>query len=135
MGTARRVASAVRDQVLRAGAVVSTGACICVRRFARFRLGTLVIGADTLGRGCVMGAIDRVMPRFSSSPFVANTLGTGRRLSATLDVKRLGLLRTACMVRRKSCCNWRILGSFSVAVNPLTALVQSEISAMTLSAL
>ena len=75
---ARRVAAAVRDRVFRAGAVMSTVACMAARRLERFCVGTLVIGADTLGRGCVVGSIDRVMRRFSSSPFVANTLGTGR---------------------------------------------------------
>ena len=54
---ARRVAVAVQDRVFRAGAVMSTGARIAVRRFDRFLVGTLVIGADTLGRGCVVGAI------------------------------------------------------------------------------
>ena len=58
---ARRVAAAVRDRVFRAGAVMSTAACTAARRLERFRVGTLVIGADTLGRGCVVGAIDRVM--------------------------------------------------------------------------
>ena len=60
--------------VFRAGAVMSTTARTAARRLERFRVGTLVIGADTLGRGCAVGAIDRVMRRFSSSPFVANTL-------------------------------------------------------------
>ena len=134
MGATRRVAAAVRDRVFRAGAIMSTGVCIDARRFARFRVGTLVIGADTLGRGCVTGAINRVMRRFSSSPFVANTLGTGRWLSSTSVVKRLGFSHAACVVRRTSCCNWRILGSFLVAVIPLTTLVQSAISVITLSA-
>ena len=131
---ARRVAAAVRDRVFRAGAVMSTAACMVARRLDRFCVGTLVIGADTLGIGCVVGAIDRVMRRFSLSPFVANTLGTGRWLPLTFVVKRSGLSRAACVVRRTSCWSCLILGSFSVAVMPLMALEQSEIAAMTLSA-
>jgi hypothetical protein len=131
---ARRVAAAVHDCLFRAGAVMSTAARIDARRLERFRVGTLVIGADTLGRGCVVGAINRVMHRFSSSPFVANTLGTGRWLPSTFVVKRSGLLCAACVVRRTSCWSCLILGSFSVAVMPLMALEQSEIAAMTLSA-
>ena len=130
----RRVAAAVQDRVFRAGAVMSTAARTAARRLERFRVGTLVIGADTLGRGCVARAIERVMRRFLSSPFVANTLGTGRWLSSTFVVKRLGLSRAAWVVRRTSCCSCRMLGSFSVAVIPLMALVQSEIAAITLSA-
>ena len=102
MGAVRRAAAAVRDRVFRAGAVLATGGRIEARRLARFRtaetkLGVwaLAIGVDTLGRVCVVGAIDLVMRRFSSSPFVANTLGTGRWLSTTSDVKRLGLSRAA----------------------------------------
>ena len=91
----RRVAATIRERVFRAGAVMSTAACTAARRLKRFRVGTLVIGADTLGRGCVVGAIDRVMRRFSSSPFIANTLGTGRWLLLTFVVKRLGLSRAA----------------------------------------
>jgi hypothetical protein len=109
---ARRVAVAVRDRVFRAGAVMSTGARTDAHRFDRFRVGRAVIGADTLGRGCVVGAIDRVIRRFSLLPFVANTLETGRWLSSTSVVKRLGLSRAAWVVRWTSCCNWRILGSF-----------------------
>ena len=63
---ARRVAAAVRDRVLRAGAVMSTCGLKAARRFDRFRVGAVVIGADTLGRCCVVGAIDRVIRRFSS---------------------------------------------------------------------
>ena len=96
----RRVAAAVRDRVFRAGAVMSTADCIAARRLERFRVGTLVICADTLGRGCIVGAIDCVMRRCSSSPFVANTLGTGRWLPSTFVVKRPGLSRAACVVRR-----------------------------------
>ena len=92
---ARRVAATVQDHVFRAGEVMSTDACIAERRLERFRVGTLVIGADTLGRGCVVGDIDHVMRRFSSSPFVANTLGTGRWLPSTFLVKRPGLSRAA----------------------------------------
>ena len=121
----RRVAAVVRNRVFRAGALMSTAACIDARRLERFRVGTLVIGADTIGRGCVIGAIDRVMRRFSSSPFFANTLGTGRWLSSTLVVKRPGLSRAACVVRRTSCWRCLILGSFSVAVMSLMALEQS----------
>ena len=95
IAAARRVAAAVRDRVFRAGAVMSTGACTTARRFERFRGGTGVIGTDTLGRGCVVGVIERVIRLFSSLLFVANTLGTGRWLSSTLVVKRLGLLRAA----------------------------------------
>ena len=90
---AKRVAAAVRDRVFRAGAVMSTDARTAARCLDRFCVGTLVIGVDTLGRGCVIRAIDRVRRRFSSSPFVANTLGTGRWLSSTFVVKRVGLLR------------------------------------------
>ena len=75
---ARRVAAAVQDRVFRAGAAMSTGAHIDARRFERFLAGTFAIGTDTLGRGCVVCAIDRVICIFSSSLFVANTLGTGR---------------------------------------------------------
>ena len=100
---ARRVAAAVRDRLFRAGAVMSNAARTTARLFERFRVGTLVIGADTLGRGCVVGAIDRLMRRFLSSPFVANTLGTGRWLPSTFVVKRPGLSRAACVVRRTSC--------------------------------
>ena len=81
--------------MFRAGAVTSTGVCMGARRFARFRVGTLVISADTLGRGCVVVAIDLVMRRFALSPFVANNLGTGRWLSSTFVVKRLGMSRAA----------------------------------------
>ena len=95
IGAVRCVAAAVRERVFRAGAVMSTAALTAARRLERFRVGTLVIGADTLGRGCVVGAIDRVMHRFSSSPFVANTLGTGMWLLLTFVVKRLGLSRAA----------------------------------------
>ena len=84
---ARRVAAAVRDRVFRAGAVMSTAARTAARRLESFVVGTLVIGADTLGRGCVVGAIDRVMRRFSSLPFVANTLGTGRWSPSTFIVE------------------------------------------------
>ena len=100
IGAAPLAVKEVRDRVLRAGASLVTVGRNEARRFARFRtaetklgVGTLVIVADTLGRGCAGGAIDRVMRRFSSSPFVANTLGTGRWLSSTSVVKRLGLLR------------------------------------------
>ena len=131
---AKRIAAAVRYRVFRLDAVMSTDDCTAARRLDRFRVVTLVIGADTLGRGCVVGAIDRVMRRFSSSPFVANTLVTGSWLPSTFVVKRSGLSRAACVVRRTSCWSCLILGSFSVAVVPLMALEQSEIAAMTLSA-
>jgi hypothetical protein len=134
MDAARRVAAAVRDRVFRAGALMSTDGRTAARRFDRFRAGTVVIGTDTLGRGCVVGAIDHVIRLFSSSPFVANTLGTGRWLSSTFVVKRLGQSRAACVVRRTICWSCRILGSFSMAVIPLMALAQSEIAAITLSA-
>ena len=58
---ARRVAAVVRERVFRAGAVMSTAARTAARRLEIFRVGTLVIGADNLGRGCVVGDIDRVM--------------------------------------------------------------------------
>ena len=48
---ARRVAAVVRDRVFRAGAAMSIAARTAVRRLARFRVGTLVRGADTLGSG------------------------------------------------------------------------------------
>jgi hypothetical protein len=134
IAAARRVAAAVRDRVFRAGAVMVTGACITARRFDRFCAGTGVIGTHTLGSGCVVGAIDRVIRLFSSSPFVAITLGTGRWLFSTFVVKRPGLSRAACVVRRTSCCSCLMLGSFSVAIIPLMALEQSEIAAITLSA-
>ena len=95
IGAVRRVAAAVRERVFRAGAVMSIAARTAARRLERFIVGTLVIGADTLGRGCVVGAINRVMCRFSSSPFIANTLGTGMWLLLTFVVKRLGLSRAA----------------------------------------
>ena len=71
---ARRMAAAVRDRMFHAGAVMSTAAFKAARRLERFRVGTLVIGADTLGRGCVVGAINHVMRRFSSSPFIDSSL-------------------------------------------------------------
>ena len=45
---AKRVAAAVRDRVFRAGAVMSTDARTAARRLDRFRVGKIVIGADTL---------------------------------------------------------------------------------------
>ena len=95
IGAVRRVAAAVQDRVFRVGAVMSTASRTAARCLERFLVGTLVIGADTLGRGCVVGAIDRVMRRFSPSPFVANTLGTGKWLLVTFIAKRLVLSRAA----------------------------------------
>jgi hypothetical protein len=131
---ARRVAAAVRDRVFRAAAGMLTHGRTAARRFDRFRAGIVVIVTDILGRGYVIVAIDRVICLFSLSPFVANTLGTGRWLSSTFVMKRPGLSRAACVVRRTSCCSCLKLGSFSVAVIPLMALEQSEIAAITLSA-
>ena len=93
---ARRVAAAVRERVFRAGAVMSIAACTAARRLESFRVGTLVIGAYTLGRGCVVGAIDRVMRRFSSTATTYQFRGCLQQMATT----KIDALRDRWLQRR-----------------------------------
>ena len=112
IGAEHRAASLVCDRVLRVEVSSATICRVAARCFTRFRvdgentaIGLHSCGADSLGSWWVCNVIYRISRRFSSSRLLANTLGTGRWLSATSVVKRLGLLRAACVVRRTSCCN------------------------------